>query len=71
MQLQKYFSQARSKRGGGIVLTNILLLHEEKIEDMILDVKDKIEAFNPKIDKQRIQHPDVAKLGCLMCLTIK
>ena len=38
---------------------------------MILDMKDNMEVFNSKIGKQRIQHHDVAKLGCLMCLTTK
>ena len=70
-QLQKYFSRARPKRGSRKVFTNLLLLHEEKIEDIILDMKDNMEVFNPKIGKERIQHHDVAKLGCLMCLTAK
>ena len=38
---------------------------------MIMDMKDNMQAFNPKIGKQRIQHYDVAKLGYVMCLTTK
>ena len=34
-------------------------------------MKDNIQAFNPKIDKQRIQQYNVMKLGYMMCLIIK
>jgi len=34
-------------------------------------MKDAMEACNPKIGKQRIQHHSVAKLGYIMCLTTK
>ena len=70
-QLQKFFPKGRPKRGGGTVFTNILLLHNENIEDMILDMKDSLAAYNPKIGKQRIQHYNVAKLGYIMCLLTK
>ena len=53
------------------MFANALQLHDGKIEDIILDMKDKMEAFNPKIGKQRIQHCDAVKLGYLMCLTTK
>ena len=70
-QLHKFFPKGRPKRGGGTVFTNLLLLHDEKIEDIIIDMKDAMEACNPKIGKQRIQHHSVAKLGYIMCLTTK
>ena len=70
-QLHKFFPKGRPKRGGGTVFTNLLLLHDEGIEDIILDMKDAMEAYNPKIGKQRIQHHSVAKLGYIMCLTTK
>ena len=70
-QLHKFFPKGRPKRGGRTVFTNLLLLHDEKIEDIIIDMKDAMEACNPKIGKQRIQHRSVAKLGCIMCLTTK
>ena len=38
---------------------------------MIMDMKDGLEACNPKIGKQRIQHHDVAKLVYIMCLLTK
>jgi hypothetical protein len=70
-QLQKYFPKGKPKKGGGTVYTNILILHKEDIEDMITDMKDGLEAYNPRIGKQRIQHYDVAKLGYIMCLLTK
>ena len=70
-QLQKYFPKGKPKKGGGTVYTNILILHSEDIEDMITDMKDGLEARNPRIGKQRIQHYDVAKLGYIMCLLTK
>ena len=36
---------------------------------MILDMKDNIQAVNPKIGKQRVQYYDATKLGYVMCLT--
>ena len=53
------------------MFANLLLLHNESIEDIILDMKDGMAACNPKIGKQRIQHHSVAKLGCIMCLIAK
>ena len=50
-QLHKFFLKDRPKRGGGIVHTNILILHNKKIENMMLDMKDSMIACNPKIGK--------------------
>ena len=50
-QLQKYFPRGKPKRGSGTVFTNLLLLHNEKIEDMVIDIKDNMQTFNPKIGK--------------------
>ena len=49
----------------------MLILHNENIEDMMLDMKDSVIACDPKIGKQRIQHYNVAKLGYVMCLLTK
>ena len=38
---------------------NFLLLHRERVEDIILDVKDKTQVKNLKISKQRVQHYDI------------
>ena len=54
-----------------MVFTNFLLLHDEEIDDMIIDMKDGMEAFNTKIGKQRVQHHDVVKLGYIMFLMPK
>ena len=48
-QLQKFFPKGQPKRGGDTVFTNILILHNEEIEDMIMDVKDGLSARNPRI----------------------
>ena len=37
-QLQKFFPKGRPKRGGGTVCTNMLVLHNESIDDMIFDM---------------------------------
>ena len=69
--MQKYFPKGRPKRGGGKVFTNFLLLHDEKVEYMIIDMKDSMQSFNTKMGKQRVQHHDVVKLGCIVLLTTK
>ena len=54
VQLLKYFPKGKPKQEGGIVFTNFLLLHNERVEDMIMDVKNSMEIFNAKIGKQRV-----------------
>ena len=70
-QLQKYFPKGKPKHRGGTVFTNFLILHDEEVDDVIIDMKDGMEAFNVKIGKQRVQYYDVAKLGCIMFLMPK
>ena len=70
-QLQKYFPKDNPKCRGGTVFINFLILHNEEVDNMIIDMKDGIEAFNAKIGKQRVQHYDIAKLGYIMFLTPK
>jgi hypothetical protein len=70
-QLQKYFPKGKLKHGDGMVFTNFLILYDEEVDDMIIDMKDGMEAFNTKIGKQRVQYYDVAKLGYIMFLTPK
>ena len=50
-QLQKFFPKGQPKQGGRTLFTNMLIFHNEKIEDIILDVKDGMIACNPKIGK--------------------
>ena len=47
-QLQKYFLSGRGKRGGRIVLNNFLLLHNKRVEDITLDMKDNMQVVNSK-----------------------
>ena len=70
-QLHKYFPKGKPKRGGGTIFTNCLILHNEDIDDIILDLKEGINSYNPRIGRQRVQHHDVVKLGYMMCLTTK
>ena len=53
------------------MFTIFLLLPDIKIDYIILDTKDRIEACNLRISKQRIHHYNVAKLGCITCLLIE
>lgn len=70
-QLHKYFPKGKPKRSGGTIFTNCLILHNEDIDDIILDLKEGINSYNPRIGRQRVQHHDVVKLGHMMCLTTK
>ena len=70
-QLQKYFPKGKPKHGGGIVFTNFLILHDEEVDNMIIDMKDGMKAFNAKIGKQRVQYYNIAKLSYIMFLTPK
>ena len=53
------------------MFANLFLLHDEEIEDMALDMKESVQAFNPKLGKQRAQHYDAVKLGHVWCLNTK
>ena len=53
-QLQKYFPKGRLKWAGRTVFTNFLMLHNEKVEDMIIDLKDSLQSYNTKMGKQCI-----------------
>ena len=71
IQLHKYFPKGKPKQGGGTIFTNCLILHNEEIDDIILDLKDGTNSCNPRTGKQRVQHHNVAKLGHMMCLATK
>ena len=49
--MQKYFPEGKPKQEGGTIFMNLLLLHNEKIDDVILDMKDSVQKFNPKLGK--------------------
>ena len=48
-QMQKYFSKGRPKKGRGLVFTNVLITHDEEIEDIISDVKYSLERHKIRI----------------------
>ena len=50
-QLQKHFPKGKPKWESRTVFTNLLLLHDEEIDDMILDIKDSMQECNPKLGK--------------------
>ena len=70
-QLQKYFFRGRPQKLGGTVFTNVLIGHDEDIKDIMLDIKECMEQYNLKIGQQRVQHPEVIKLGYILYLTPK
>ena len=50
------------------MFTNFLLLHNKRVEDMILDMKDNIQVVKLKIGKQKVQYNNITKLGCMIYL---
>ena len=67
-KLRKHFPKGKPKRGSSVIFTNYLILRVEEIEDMLLDMKNRVKLYNAKISKQKVQHHDVVKLGCIMQL---
>ena len=51
VQLYKHFPKGKSKRGGSTIFTNYFILRAEEIEDITLDMKDRINLHNAKISK--------------------
>ena len=70
-QIQKYFSKGRPKRGGGLVFTNILLVHNEEIKEIIRDIKHILERHKIRIGVQCMQYPEVVKIRCILFLMPK
>ena len=71
VQLQKYFPKGKPKREGGTIFTNLLLLHDKKVDDMMLDMKDSMQKCNLKLGKQRVQYYNAVMLGHVWCLSTK
>ena len=70
-QFQKFFPKGRPEKLGGIVFTNVLVVHNEDIEEIVEDLKIGLERCNGKIGKQRIQRHEVVKIGHIMQLLTK
>ena len=70
-QMQKCFPKGKPKRGGVTFFTDFLLLHDEKVDDVIVDMKENMHSFNTKMGKQRVQYHDVVKLRCIVLLNTK
>ena len=70
-QLQNYLFCGRPQKMGVTVFTNVLIGHDEDIKDIMLEIKECMEQYNLKIGKQRVQHPEVIKLGYILYLTPK
>ena len=62
VQIQKYFLKGRPKKVGGTVFTNILIAHNEDIDNMLEELRRSLERYNRKIRKQRIQHCNAVKI---------
>ena len=61
-QMQKYFSKSRLKRGDRLVFINVLIAHNEEIEEVIRDVKHSLERCKIRIEVQCMQYPEVVKI---------
>ena len=69
--MQKYYPKGRPKREGRLVFTNVLLVYNEEIEEIIKDVKYSLERYKIRIGVQCIQYPEVMKIGYILFLTSK
>ena len=69
--MQKYYPKGRPKREGRLVFTNVLLVYDEEIEEIIKDVKYSLERCKIRIGVQCIQYPEVMKIGYILFLTSK
>ena len=61
VQPQKHFYKRRHKERSMTGFTNLILLHDKRIEDMILVMKDSATASNLNLNKQMIQYSKVVK----------
>ena len=59
----KYFNGARPNNKGGTIWTQIRLLHNVEIENIIADTRDDFLEKKGRLTVQSIQHWDVATLG--------
>ena len=66
--MQKYFSKGRSKREGGLVFMNFLLICNEDRENIIPNVKYQMKRCNIKLGVQYIQYYKVVKIECILFL---
>ena len=63
--ISKYFFGSRPKSDGGVIWSQIRLLHTEPIENIIADTKADFQEQESTLTLQAIQHWDVAALGFL------
>ena len=71
IQMQKYFPKDRPKRGDRLVFANVLLVHNEEIEEIIRDAKYSLERYKIMIGVQCMQHLEVVKIGYILFLMPK
>ena len=63
--MSKYFFGARPNSKGGQIWSQICLLHNADIANIIADTRDDFMGKNGRISKESIQHWDVESLGFL------
>ena len=63
--LGKYFQGCRPRSEGGVIWTQIRLLHNEPIQNIIADIRTEIKEMNAFITLQSIQHWNVETIGFL------
>ena len=53
---------------GGTTWTNIKILHDGDIQEILADIKEECQDNNFGVSLQNIQHHDVQTIGCLLLL---
>ena len=66
--LSKFFFGCRPNSRGGMVWSQIRLMHSTPIDNLIEDLRDDLSDMSSGMTKQAIQHWDVTALGFLMNL---
>ena len=63
---QKYAYRAKPMKSGGTTWTNIKILHDGDIQEILADIKEECHDCNFGISLQNIQHHDVKTIGWLL-----
>ena len=63
--MSKYFFGARPNSKGGQIWTQVRILHNQEIDNIIADTMEDFKENKARLSKQMIQHWDVAQLGFL------
>lgn len=65
---QKYAYRAKPMKQGGTTWTNLKILHDVDIQEILADIKYECQDNNFGVSLQNIQHHDVQTIGWLLLL---